>query len=264
MTLAAKADVLERTAAQVAVEPVGENTLVGAPELTGTGKNTAAVDENRQVECLAVFERESFGRELGRAIEGNGRLGAEGLVDTGGGQAGGKARGQGRRAKGVGDGFDGEIGEGRNRINAARAEQDETGAVLLAVLEHIDRADEVVVDQFAGGSFAVDTGEYAGICGRIDDEVDSGQTIHCSGVAQVSCDDFGPEFLERLTVSLTAGTNVVVEAGDHMAAYDKFTRQGAANETADAGDEDAHGGARPSVGFSTPRQSGGWFPRAFA
>jgi hypothetical protein len=57
------------TTAQVTIDPVGENALIGSTNLTGTGKNTAAIYEYREVEGLAVFESNDFGGEFVRAVE---------------------------------------------------------------------------------------------------------------------------------------------------------------------------------------------------
>ena len=43
VTKAAEADVVEGTAAEVGIEPIGEDALIGAAELAGTGEHAAAV-----------------------------------------------------------------------------------------------------------------------------------------------------------------------------------------------------------------------------
>ena len=47
VAVAAETDVLERAVAQVRVEPVGENALVGAAELAGAREDAAAIHKNR-------------------------------------------------------------------------------------------------------------------------------------------------------------------------------------------------------------------------
>lgn len=239
ITISAETDVLERTTAQITIEPIGENALVGATELAGTGKYAAAVNEDRQVERLAVFERKGLGGEFCCAVERNGSLGAEGFVNAGSGKAVREFRAAGG-LEGVGDWLNREVGQRWDRIDAARAEQDESGAVLLAVFEHVDRADKVVVDELSRTGFAVDAGEHTGIRSSIDDKLSGGQSVYCGGVAQISGDDFGAEFLQRLSVGFAAGADEVVEACDLVADGNQLTGERAANETADSGDEDAH------------------------
>ena len=64
VALAIEADVAQRPAAEVAIDPVGEDTLVGSTELAGAGHDTAAVDENLEAERLPVFQREHFAGEF--------------------------------------------------------------------------------------------------------------------------------------------------------------------------------------------------------
>ena len=46
MAVTAETDVFQRPAAQVRVEPIGENTLVGAAELTGAREDATAIHKN--------------------------------------------------------------------------------------------------------------------------------------------------------------------------------------------------------------------------
>ena len=103
------------------VEPVGENTLVGAAKLTRAREDAAAVYKNRQVEGLAVFEGERLAREFGGTVKRDGRGGGKFFRDTGGANAFGSRAGGGK-AKRIGMGFDGQARERRDRIHAARAQ----------------------------------------------------------------------------------------------------------------------------------------------
>ena len=69
MAVSAEADVFERALAEVGVEPIGEDALVSATELAGTGKDAAAVDKHRKIKGRAVFEGEGFAGEFGGAVE---------------------------------------------------------------------------------------------------------------------------------------------------------------------------------------------------
>ncbi len=121
----AKADVFKRAAAEVGVEPIGEDALVGTAELAGAGEDAATVDPNRKIEGLAVFEGEGFAREFRRTVEGNGRCGREFFRDAGGARARRKDPLAGARsyaeAKGAGLRLDGKGGEGRDRVDPAGA-----------------------------------------------------------------------------------------------------------------------------------------------
>jgi hypothetical protein len=79
---AAESDVLERPPAKVAVDPVAEDSLVGPSELPGAGEDAAAVDEDRQVEGVAVLEGEGLAGELRRAVERHGGRRREVLRDA--------------------------------------------------------------------------------------------------------------------------------------------------------------------------------------
>ncbi len=74
---AAEAEVSQGPAAQPGIDPVGEDPLVGPAELTCPGQHAAAVDPDREIEGFAVFKGEHLGCELGAAVEGNRRGGAE-------------------------------------------------------------------------------------------------------------------------------------------------------------------------------------------
>jgi len=64
VALTIEADVAQRPAAKVAIDPVGEDSLVGSTELAGAGHDTAAVDKNLEAERLPVFQREHFAGEF--------------------------------------------------------------------------------------------------------------------------------------------------------------------------------------------------------
>ena len=80
VALTIEADVAQRSAAEMAIDPVGEDTLVGTAELPRTGHDSAAVDENLETESLSVFQREHFAGEFRGAVEGDRRLSGKGFV----------------------------------------------------------------------------------------------------------------------------------------------------------------------------------------
>lgn len=82
VALAIEADVAQRPAAEVAINPVGEDSLVGTAELPRAGHDSASVDENLETECLAVFQGEHFAGEFRGAVERYRRLSGKGFVDA--------------------------------------------------------------------------------------------------------------------------------------------------------------------------------------
>ena len=60
------------------VQPESEDALIGAPELTGTREDAAAVDPDGKLESGNVFEGELFGATFGCAVEGDGGSGGSG------------------------------------------------------------------------------------------------------------------------------------------------------------------------------------------
>jgi hypothetical protein len=118
-------------------------------------------------------------------------------------------------------------------VNAARGEQDETGAVALAVFEEVDGAVEVVVNEIAGRRAAVHTGEDARVGGG-DDEVGGGERVDLGSEAEVGGDDADAESKERVAVGLAAGADVIIEADDLVAGRVKSSRQSRAYEAVDS------------------------------
>ena len=130
------------------------------------------------------------------------------------------------------------------------------GAVGLAVLEHIDRAAEVVLDELPAAGLAVHAGEDAGVGGGVDDRVDFRQGLEVAGGPEIGVADLHAEAFQLEPVEFAAGTDEVVEAVDfplrRMGA--EIFRQGGADKTADARDEDFHAQAgREKVEWAAAR-----------
>src|SRR5580704_8803667 len=64
-----KPDEAERSAARVRMDPIRKDALIGSSELPRPGQHATAIDPYRKAESVAIFERQSFGRELGVAVE---------------------------------------------------------------------------------------------------------------------------------------------------------------------------------------------------
>src|SRR5205823_13234766 len=72
MSRAIEADVFKRRAPQIGIDPVRENSLVGAAELPSPGQDAAAIDPDRELECLAVFQSHAFRCEFRASVKRNG------------------------------------------------------------------------------------------------------------------------------------------------------------------------------------------------
>ena len=128
------------------VEPIGEDALSGRTELSRAGQHAAAVDPYRKVESHAVFERQHFRGQLGRAVKRDRRrwsksLGHAASVMPAGSGAGiiqpeaPRTRSQGQsRQRG-------------NRIDAAGAQQHEARPVRLQYSSN-SRCRQVVFDHW--------------------------------------------------------------------------------------------------------------------
>ena len=82
VTVAAEAEIAQWATLDPGMDPKAEDPLVDPAKLAGTTHDTAAIDPDGEVERGAVFECKEFGAELGASIEGEGRVGAEGLGDA--------------------------------------------------------------------------------------------------------------------------------------------------------------------------------------
>ena len=74
---AIEADVTKRAAAQVGIDPVRKNPLIGRSELAGARQHAAAIDPDRKVERFAIFQRDGLAGQLGAAVKRDGRAGGE-------------------------------------------------------------------------------------------------------------------------------------------------------------------------------------------
>ena len=173
MPFSIEADVAEGPFLQIRIDPERENPLVRAAELAGARKHATTIDPYREIERVRVFQREIFGRKFCRPIEGGRRRRGKIFRKTFRRQTG---EGKAIEARPIGatDHFDGQRAQGRNRIDAARAQEDESGTDALAIFEHVDGAGEIVLDQLTAARPAVDAREHAGIRRAIDHSIDSG------------------------------------------------------------------------------------------
>ena len=159
------------------MDPVREDSLVGAAELSRAGQHAAAIDPHRKTERAAVLERQLLGGQLGRAVERQRRLGRETsrprrVADspaTGTDPAAAETRrptaSTGRPARAV------------NRIDAARAQQDEPGPVRRQYSSMLTVPSRLCSTSCRELVVPVDAGEHAGIGGGIDHPVHGGQRV---------------------------------------------------------------------------------------
>ena len=135
-------------------------------------------------------------------------------------------------------GLHGNGGQGANGIDPAGAEHGEAAAPLLHQLQHVDRADEIVLDQLAAAGLAVHAGEHAGVGGRLDDPIAAGQRLQVAGIADVAVMELDAVLAQGAAIGLTAGPDEVVQARDLPVrpAFPQAAGERAADKTADASD----------------------------
>ncbi len=212
--------------------------LVWPAELTGSGQHTAAIDEDRQAECFAVFQGKCFARQFGRAVQRNRDGGRKGFAHARRTQAGGQ-----RSARGGTKGVLGHLHwQGRkrcDRVNTAGAQQHKPGAVLLAVLEQVHRARENVFDELPRTGADIDSGQHARIGRGIDHPVAGRQGFQIAGGAEITVINLYAQPDKFCSIGLAAGTAEIIQAVELVsgAARGEGPRQRAASETADAGEK---------------------------
>ena len=86
--------------------------------------------------------------------------------------------------------------------------------MAAAVLEHVNRADEIVLDELAAGGVPVDAGEHARIRRRVDDHVDWWQPLEIRCEADVGVMERDAKRTQHRAVLLAAGPNEIVETDD--------------------------------------------------
>lgn len=235
--VAAEAEVAKGSALAPGVDPVGDDALIGAAELAGSGEDAAAVDPDVEAKGGVVLEGELLGAEFAGAVEGEGRLGGEGFRDAGVGDpvwGGSRVHAEAEVVFPERD-----AAEIVDAVNAGGAEHEEAGAASAAELEHVEGADEVVFEELAAAGAAVEAGEDAGVGGGVDDPVHVGEGLEVAGQADVAMEEAHTELLEGEAIDLGAGTAEVVEAEGGPAAGDEVAEDLAAGEAAGTGDENA-------------------------
>ncbi len=197
VALAIEADVAERAAVEVGVDPIGEDTLIGATELPSSGHDSTAVDKNLETERLPVFQREHFAGEFCGSVKRDRRLCGKFLADAAGRETGNR-RLETRNfwRVGVVTNLNREGSERRDRVDPARAEQHKGGLTGLAEFQQIYGAEKVVFNQLARAGFAIHAGKDARVGSCIDNGIDFGNPFEIASGADVSVQDFDAESLE--------------------------------------------------------------------
>jgi hypothetical protein len=75
MPAAIEADVFQRTTAQMRVEPGWENSLTCLAEMPRARDHAAAVDSDRKIKRLCIFQRDGFARKFAGSMKFNWRHG---------------------------------------------------------------------------------------------------------------------------------------------------------------------------------------------
>src|SRR5581483_140485 len=66
---AVKADKTQRAAPRVRVNQIRKDPLIGGAELSRTRQDAAAIDPDGELEGIAVFQRQRFGRQLSASVQ---------------------------------------------------------------------------------------------------------------------------------------------------------------------------------------------------
>src|SRR5436853_234078 len=70
---AIKSDVFEWAISKPCIDPVTEDSLIGATKLPRAGKDPATINPNRKIERSAILQRQRFGSNLRAAVKGHRR-----------------------------------------------------------------------------------------------------------------------------------------------------------------------------------------------
>jgi hypothetical protein len=138
--------------------------------------------------------------------------------------------------------FNGKRCQRRDGIDSAGAEQDEAGLVLAAVLEEVDGAAEVVIEEFLGTGLAIDSRQHAGIGSAIKDPVSRWKVGKILLVADVPHPDIDTECAEWLEIGLAPLADEAVDAGDLNAGkmLEKPAGDDGSGEATDTSDYNMH------------------------
>src|SRR5205085_260049 len=77
-----------------------------------------------------------------------------------------------------------------DRVNAARAHENEASAVTLRHFEQVHRGIKIVLDKLPAARRAIDAGEDTWVRGRVYDPVDGRKTFEVAGGPDIAVSDF--------------------------------------------------------------------------
>ena len=140
--------------------------------------------------------------------------------------------------------FDGERSQRWDGVNSAGTQEEESGLVLPAVLEEVDSAAEVMIEEVLGAGLAINSCQDAGIRSAVENPVSCWQCCKILFVADVPYPDINTEGTQWIEVGLAPLADEAVDTGD-LKAW-KMLKKPAGNdgsgEATNAGDEEVHGG----------------------
>ena len=128
----------------------------------------------------------------------------------------------------------------RDRIDPAGRQEDQSTAVMARIVEAVDRAEEVGVEQIARA--AVIAGMDRGLGRALDHQVGRRQRVEILGVAHVAMDKADAAGAQPRQCELAAAAVQIIESDDLLAApFGQQQTQIRADEAGPSGDQDAHG-----------------------
>jgi hypothetical protein len=248
LALAAEAQVGQLAAEVERGHPVGEDPLVDLAHLPRPCDDAAAVDHRAQPEGLGVLGDQELCRELRRAVQRAGAVEREALGDPVRGGPGHRLLGgqlEARLALRVGQAV-----QPGDRVDAARRQEDELGAVAGRLLQAVVGAHQVRVHDEAGG--AVGAGHHRRLGGALDERVERPRGPQVVRLAHVPVDEAHAGLAQAGHVELRASAVQAVERDELPARMpgEQLEGQVGPDEPGAAGDEDA--GHRLGVGSRAP------------
>ena len=122
-------------------------------------------------------------------------------------------------------------------MDAAGAEYGESTAPLLEQLQHVDRPNEVVLDQPAAAGLAGHPGEDTAVGGSFDNPIAARRGFEVARAADAAMIELDAKFPQDAAIHLASGPDKVVQTDKFPVrpAFPQAASHGTADETTDYG-----------------------------
>ena len=134
--------------------------------------------------------------------------------------------------------------QGADGVDSARAEKDKSGLVASTVLEKVQGADQVVLDDLAWGRRAVHTRQDRRVRSGVDDPICRRKSVEITRASQITMHDSDASCAKTIPICLAAWPPEVVkpENRDVAQVFSDLEGQSCADKAARSGDQQSHGG----------------------